>query len=293
MVLAGLLIYAFAGAVRLTRPITDFYVAGAKVPAIYNGMGIAAGFVAVLAYPALAGALAPGWRGAPLILGGGAGGLVLGGLLLAPYLRKFGGYTVPDFLGERFSSATLRPLAVVAVFLCSFPALAALLVCLAVIITRIFAIDLAAGIGAAVAMLLLCTFMGGMRSGFAHRNRAICRAACRLGCGARDPALAAWRRLLGSRRQCAVGCAGEAEARCARSAGSGQPSGAGVLPRGWDGGAAASRDAWLHRALGRGGAHLVSVSPCRLPGWCFSRHPPTPHCSAERSCLREMCRRRS
>lgn len=165
MVLAGLLIYAFAGAGRLTRPITDFYVAGAKVPAIYNGMGIAAGFVAVLAYPALAGALAPGWRGAPLILGGGAGGLVLGGLLLAPYLRKFGGYTVPDFLGERFSSATLRPLAVVAVFLCSFPALAALLVCLAVIITRIFAIDLAAGIGAAVAMLLLCTFMGGMRSG--------------------------------------------------------------------------------------------------------------------------------
>ncbi len=106
----------------------------------------------------------PGWRGALLILGGGAGGLILGGLLLAPYLRKFGGYTVPDFLGERFGSATLRPLAVAAVFLCSFPALAAVLVGLALILTRIFAIDFATGIGASVAMLLLCTFLGGMRS---------------------------------------------------------------------------------------------------------------------------------
>ena len=165
MVLAGLLIYAWAGAVRLTRPITDFYAAGAKVPAVYNGMAIAAGLVAALAYPALAGALEPGWRGALLILGGGAGGLVLSGLLLAPYLRKFGGYTVPDFLGERFGSATLRPLAVVAVFLCSFPGLAAVLVGLAVILARIFAIDLATGIGASAATLLLCTFMGGMRSG--------------------------------------------------------------------------------------------------------------------------------
>ena len=60
MVLAGLLIYAWAGAVRLTRPITDFYAAGAKVPAVYNGMAIAAGLVAALAYPALAGALEPG-----------------------------------------------------------------------------------------------------------------------------------------------------------------------------------------------------------------------------------------
>ncbi len=164
MVLAVLLIYARAGAVRLSRPVSDFYVAGGHVPAVYNGMAIAAGFTAALVYPALAGALGPGWRGALLILGGGAGGLVLGGLLLAPYLRKFGGYTVPDFLGERFGSATLRPLAVAAVFVCSFPALAAVLLGLAVILTRIFAIDLATGLSASVAMLLLCTFMGGMRS---------------------------------------------------------------------------------------------------------------------------------
>jgi hypothetical protein len=146
MVLAGLLIYAWAGAVRLTRPITDFYAAGAKVPAVYNGMSIAAGLVAALAYPALAGALEPGWRGALHILGGGAGGLVLSGLLLAPYLRKFGGYTVP-ISSARGSVRRPEAAAVLAVFLCSFPA------CrgaghLAVILARIFAIDLATGIGA-------------------------------------------------------------------------------------------------------------------------------------------------
>jgi cation/acetate symporter len=163
MVLATVLIYARAGAVTLARPISDFYAAGAQVPAAYNGMAIAAGFVAVLAYPALTGALGPGWRGSLLLLLGGTGGLLAGGILLAPYLRKFGGYTVPDFLGERFGSTSLRPLAVAVVLLCSFPALAATLVAVALIVTSVFPLDAATGVGVAAAMLLLCTFMGGMR----------------------------------------------------------------------------------------------------------------------------------
>lgn len=164
MVLVALLVYAAASAVALKRPVSDFYAAGHAVPAAYNGMAIAACFVAALAYPALAGALGPGWRGALIILAGGAGGLIVIALLLAPYLRRFGGYTVSDFLGERFEVAGLRPLAVAAVFICSFPALAAALVALAVIVARLFALDLPSGLGAAVAMLLLCTFLGGMRS---------------------------------------------------------------------------------------------------------------------------------
>ena len=164
MVLVALLVYAAASAVALKRPVSDFYAAGHAVPAAYNGMAIAACFVAALAYPALAGALGPGWRGALSILAGGAGGLIVIALLLAPYLRRFGGYTVSDFLGERFEVAGLRPLAVAAVLLCSFPALAAALVALAVIVARLFALDLPSSLGAAVAMLLLCTFLGGMRS---------------------------------------------------------------------------------------------------------------------------------
>jgi cation/acetate symporter len=164
MVLVALLVYAWAGAVALARPVSDFYAAGHAVPAAYNGMAIAACFVVVLAYPALAGALGPGWRGSLLVLAGGAGGLLVIALLLAPYLRRFGGYTLSDFLGERFASAGLRPLAVAAVFLCSFPALAATLLALAVIVTRLFLLDLPTSLGAAGAMLLLCTFLGGMRS---------------------------------------------------------------------------------------------------------------------------------
>ncbi|MGA9605377.1 MAG: hypothetical protein WBQ82_14780 [Methyloceanibacter sp.] len=164
MVLAVLLIYAAAGAVALARPISDFYVAGHAVPAPYNGMAIAACFVAALAYPALAGGVGPGWRGSLLILGGGVGGLLVIALLLAPYLRKFGGYTIADFLGERFDLTALRQLAVAAVVLCSFPALAAVLVALAFMVMGFFAIDFSTSIAAAVAMLFLCTFLGGMRS---------------------------------------------------------------------------------------------------------------------------------
>jgi cation/acetate symporter len=164
MVLVALVFYASAGAVALKRPISEFYAAGHAVPAAYNGMAIAACFVAALAYPAIAGALSSGWRGALLVLGGGAGGLLVIALLIAPYLSKFGGYTLPDFLGERFGAAGLRPLGVVAVFLSSFPALAAVLLALVIIITRLFALDPLTGMGAAVAMLLLGTFLGGMRS---------------------------------------------------------------------------------------------------------------------------------
>jgi cation/acetate symporter len=164
MVLAVLLVCAAAGAVALVRPISDFYVAGHAVPAPYNGMAIAACFVAALAYPALAGGVGPGWRGSLLILAGGAGGLLVIAFLLAPYLRKFGGYTIADFIGERFDSVALRQLAVGAVVLCSFPALAAVLVALAFMVMHFFAIDLSTGIAAAVAMLFLCTFLGGMRS---------------------------------------------------------------------------------------------------------------------------------
>jgi len=159
-----LALYAKAGAVGLRRPISDFYVAGRLVPAMFNGMAIAIGLIPVLAFAGLAGALSQGWDGASLLVLGGAGGLVLIALLLAPYLRKFGGYSVPDFLGERFGGTGVRPLAVLAVILCSFPALALALSGLGAIAMRVFAVDLGTGIALAAAMLCLCSFPAGMRS---------------------------------------------------------------------------------------------------------------------------------
>jgi len=164
LVLGVLAVYARAGAVALRRPISDFYVAGRLVPGLFNGMAIALLLIPVLAFAELAGALSQEWEGALLPLLGGAGGLLIIAFLIAPYLRKFGGYTIADFLGERFGGSGVRPLAVLAVILCSFPALALVLTGLGVIAAQIFAVDTGTGIALGVAMLLLCSFASGMRS---------------------------------------------------------------------------------------------------------------------------------
>jgi cation/acetate symporter len=164
LVLASLALYAGAGTVALRRPISDFYVAGRLVPGLFNGMTIAISLVPVLVFAELAGALSQGWDGASLLVLGGAGGILLIAFLIAPYLRKFGGYTVADFLAERFGGMGIRPLAVIAVILCSFPALALTLLGLGVIVTQIFSVEIRTGIGLAAAMVLLCSFAAGMRS---------------------------------------------------------------------------------------------------------------------------------
>jgi cation/acetate symporter len=163
MALAALLVYVVFGAVALKRPISDFYAGGHAVQAAANGMVIAASLVAVLAYPALAGAV-PDGRGALFVLAGGAGGLALVAFLIAPCLCRFGGYTIADFLAERYGIAGVRPLAVAVVWLCSLPALAAAVLGLGLIVARFFVLDLATGLGAAAAMLVLCTVVGGLRS---------------------------------------------------------------------------------------------------------------------------------
>ena len=159
-----LAVYAKAGAVARTRPVSDFYVAGRLVPGPLNGMAIAICLLPVIGFAGLAGPLSQGWDGASLLVLGGVGGLLLISLFIAPYLRKFGGYTVPDFLGERFGGTGVRPLAVLAVILCSFPALALALMGLSVIVMRLFAVEAWLGMAIAVTMLFLCSFAAGMRS---------------------------------------------------------------------------------------------------------------------------------
>jgi cation/acetate symporter len=163
-VLVVLAVFVRAGSVTIARPISDYYVAGRLVPAMLNGMAIAASFAAVLAYAVLAGSAGEGRARIMLVLLAGAAGLVGGGMLLAPSLRKFGGYTLPDFLGERFGGAYMRPLAVLAVVLSSFPALALVLLALGALATRIFPIELDLAVLLAGGMLLLCTLGGGMRA---------------------------------------------------------------------------------------------------------------------------------
>ena len=148
----------------LRRPISDFYVAGRLVPPIFNAAAIAVGLLPVLFFAGLAGAFVQGGEGASLLVIGGGAGLVATAFLIAPYLRRFGGYTVPDFLAERFDLPGIRPLAVLAVIVCTFPAIALALLGLGTLATRIFAIDLGTGVALGVAMLLACSFAAGMRS---------------------------------------------------------------------------------------------------------------------------------
>lgn len=164
IVLVTVALYARAGAVALRRPISDFYVAGRLVPPIFNGAAIAVGLMPMLILAWLAGAFRQGMDGASLLALGGGAGLAAIAFLIAPYLRKFGGYTVPDYLAERFGLPGVRPLAVLAVVLCTFPALALILLGLGTLATRIFAIDLGMGVAFGVAMLLACSFAAGMRS---------------------------------------------------------------------------------------------------------------------------------
>src|SRR4029453_16240331 len=98
VVLVVLAIYAKAGAIALNRLISDFYSGGGAIPAVLSGMPISPRFFRVLAFASLAGGLAQGWEGLMAVLIGAAVGLVLTAFLLAPYLRKFGGSSFPDFL---------------------------------------------------------------------------------------------------------------------------------------------------------------------------------------------------
>src|SRR4030065_2916776 len=102
-------------------------------------MAIAFCLLPVLVVAGLPGPPSQGWDGASLLVLGGGGGLLLISLFVSPYLRKFGGYTVPDFLGERFGGTGVRALAVIAVILCSFPVLALALMGLGGLPTAAFA----------------------------------------------------------------------------------------------------------------------------------------------------------
>jgi len=158
------LFFARAGLVRMTRPLADYFAASRLVPALFNAVAIAASAMAALVFVGGAGAIDFAWQGALLVVVGTGTGLILAGLLIAPYLRGYGGYTLPDFLAERFNAETMRPLGVFAVILCSFPALAAVLLGFGLLGQATLALPVWIGIAAGVVFILVATLLGGMRS---------------------------------------------------------------------------------------------------------------------------------
>ncbi|OZI61976.1 sodium:solute symporter family protein [Bordetella genomosp. 11] len=157
-------LYAGIGIVCRTSDPAEYYVAGRRVPAFYNGMATAADWMSVASFIGVAGTLyASGYAGLAYVMGW-TGGYVLVALLLAPYLRKFGQYTLPDFLGARYGGNLPRLAGVACAVLCSFTYLVAQIYGVGIITTRMTGISFELGIFLALGGMLVCSFLGGMRA---------------------------------------------------------------------------------------------------------------------------------
>jgi cation/acetate symporter len=157
-------LYAGIGIMSRTTDAAEYYVAGRRVPAVYNGMATGADWMSAASFIGMAGTLyLTGYGGLAFILGW-TGGYCLVALLLAPYLRKFGQFTIPDFLGARYEGNLPRFLGVVAAILCSFTYVVAQIYGVGLITTRLSGLAFEVGIFVGLGGILVCSFLGGMRA---------------------------------------------------------------------------------------------------------------------------------
>jgi cation/acetate symporter len=158
------LVYAFIGILSRTSQVSEYYVAGRAVPAIYNGMATGADWMSGASFVGMAGSLyVLGYDGLAFVLGW-TGGYVLVAVLLAPYLRKFGAYTVPDFLGTRYGGNLPRLLGIIVLFAASFTYVTAQIYASGIIASRFLGIDFQYAVFAGLAGILVCSMLGGMRA---------------------------------------------------------------------------------------------------------------------------------
>ncbi|MGI9415391.1 MAG: sodium:solute symporter family protein [Hyphomicrobiales bacterium] len=159
-----LLVYAGIGILSRTMQVSEYYVAGRSVPAFYNGMATAADWMSGASFLAMAGSLyLLGYDGLAFVLGW-TGGYVLVAVLVAPYLRKFGAYTVPDFLAARFGGNLARFLGIVVLLAASFTYVVAQIRGTGLIAERFLGIPYDYGVFVGLGGILLCSMLGGMRA---------------------------------------------------------------------------------------------------------------------------------
>ena len=161
---ATVLLYAGIGVMSRTNDAAEYYVAGRRVPALYNGMATGADWMSAASFIGMAGTLyLTGYSGLAFIMGW-TGGYCLVALFLAPYLRKFGQFTIPDFLGERYDGNIPRLLGIIAAILCSFTYVVAQIYGVGLITTRLAGVPFEIGIFLGLGGILVCSFLGGMRA---------------------------------------------------------------------------------------------------------------------------------
>ncbi|MEY2777808.1 MAG: hypothetical protein RLY30_1906 [Pseudomonadota bacterium] len=161
---ATVLLYAGIGVMSRTNDASEYYVAGRRVPAVYNGMATGADWMSAASFIGMAGTLyLTGYGGLAFIMGW-TGGYCLVALFLAPYLRKFGQFTIPDFLGARYDGNLPRLLGILAAILCSFTYVVAQIYGVGLITTRLSGVPFELGIFLGLGGILVCSFLGGMRA---------------------------------------------------------------------------------------------------------------------------------
>ncbi len=157
-------IYALIGWLSRTMQVDAYYVAGREVPAVYNGMATAADWMSGASFVALAGGIYFGGYGYLGFIVGWTGGYVLVNSLMAPYLRKFGCYTVPDFIGTRYGGNFARLCAVIVLVVASFTYVTAQINASGTIAARALQLPFEVGVWIGLLGILLCSMLGGMRA---------------------------------------------------------------------------------------------------------------------------------
>ncbi len=167
---ATISLYATIGVVARTSNVSEYYVAGRRVPALFNGMATAADWISAASFISLAGTLYLHGFDALAYVMGWTGGYCLVALLIAPYLRRFAQYTIPDFLAARYGGGTanrgttVRAMAVAATIVVSFTYVVAQIYAVGLIASRFTGVDFSVGIFLGLASILVCSFLGGMRA---------------------------------------------------------------------------------------------------------------------------------
>ncbi|HEX5779547.1 MAG TPA: sodium:solute symporter family protein [Xanthobacteraceae bacterium] len=157
-------VYAIIGVLSRTAEVSEYYVAGRRVPAFYNGMATGADWMSAASFVGMAGTLfLLGYDGLAWVLGW-TGGYVLVSVLVGPYLRKFGAYTVPDFLAARFGGNFARFLGVVVLVACSFTYVTSQIYGTGIIAARFLGMQFEVAVFVGLLGILLCSMLGGMRA---------------------------------------------------------------------------------------------------------------------------------
>ena len=157
------LIYIIIAIVARAGSTKEFYVAGGGVNPIANGMATAADWMSAASFLSMAGLIAFLGKDGSVYLMGWTGGYVLLALLLAPYLRKFGKFTVPDFIGERYYSPNARKLAVLCLIFISFTYISGQMRGVGIVFSRFLEVDINTGVIVGMAIVFFYAVLGGMK----------------------------------------------------------------------------------------------------------------------------------